>query len=149
MLNRLRLNTRLNGFTNVLVAATATGDMHGTATLHVVNEEQGQSSMHADAVRNPRRTPATVTVPVEPLLSLLSVHGVKRVDAMKIDIEGFEDRALIPFFETAPTSLWPSRILMETINRRLWHTDCVEYLLQRGYVREWQSKYDVLLARTP
>ena len=40
--------------------------------------------------------------------------GIDRIDALKTDIEGFEDRALLPFFATAPRALWPKRIYMET-----------------------------------
>lgn len=148
MIERLRVNVRLNGFTNVDIAVTAVGDTQGTATLHIIGKEQARSSFHAAAVRDRRKTVA-VTVPVAPLLSVLSAHGFKKIDAMKIDIEGFEDRALIPFFEMAPPSLWPTRILMETVNRRLWQSDCLEHLLQLGYVSEWHSTQDVLLVRTP
>jgi FkbM family methyltransferase len=142
VLERLRFNVAANGFRNVRIAAVAIGDKRGQATLHAVANAHGSASLH--------ETPGSdthLTVPVEPLAALLSTHGIARVDAMKVDIEGYEDRALIPFFAEAPRSLWPRRIFMETLGRgRRWQRDCVAHLLGLGYAMEWQSKKDALLA---
>ncbi|MEM9170079.1 MAG: FkbM family methyltransferase [Pseudomonadota bacterium] len=50
----------------------------------------------------------------EPLAAMLLVHtAVRRVDAMKIDVEGGEFEALDGFFAAAPQSLFPDLIIME------------------------------------
>ena len=142
MLERLRFNVNANGFRNVRIAAVAVGEARGEATFHTMPAAHGSASLH----QMPGST-AQITVPVEPLCALLEAHGIARVDAMKVDIEGYEDRALIPFFDEAPTSLWPRRIFMETLGRgRRWQRDCVAHLLGLGYAMEWQSKKDALLA---
>ncbi|MBO0764356.1 MAG: methyltransferase, partial [Hyphomicrobiaceae bacterium] len=64
-----------------------------------------------------------------------------------VDIEGYEDRALIPFFTDAHRSLWPRRILIETLGRgKRWRQDCLAHLIGLGYQPEWQSKKDAMLA---
>jgi FkbM family methyltransferase len=142
MLERLRFNLNANGFKNVRIAPVAVGEAHGEATFHTLSDAHGSSSLHA----MPGSTPH-MTVPVEPLLTLVSTHGIERIDAMKVDIEGYEDRALIPFFAKAPRTLWPRRIFMETLGRgKRWQYDCVAHLHSLGYETEWQSKKDALLA---
>jgi len=143
MLERLRFNIEANGFTNVEVAGVAIGDTSGKATLHIVSKQHGRSSMHPVPGGN-----TLLTVPLEPLLSVLSSRRIDKICAMKIDIEGFEDRALIPFYETAPERLWPQHILIEILARhQFWQRDCLSYLLDLGYKVAWQGEADTLLAR--
>jgi hypothetical protein len=65
---------------------------------------------------------------------------------MKIDIEGFEDRAEAVHRDGAAQSL-ARRIIMETIHRSRWRTDCVQALLQVGYGEAWSSGYDIAFER--
>jgi FkbM family methyltransferase len=96
LVTQLRFNVQSNGFQNIDIAPVAIGDETGTATLHVVSGQQGRSSLYEVSGSD-----LQLTVPVEPLLSVLVRHGIARVDAIKIDIEGSGDRALLPFFATA------------------------------------------------
>jgi FkbM family methyltransferase len=145
MLERLRFNLSANGFGNVRIAPVAVGEARGQATFHTLPDAHGSASLH----RMPGSSPH-MTVPVETLMSVLSTHGIDRIDAMKADIEGYEDRALLPFFAAAPHSLWPRRILMETLGRgRRWERDCLAHLLDLGYRMEWQSSMDALLVLSP
>ena len=45
-----------------------------------------------------------IRVPSLRLQRILDQAGVTRVDALKIDVEGFEDRVLTGFFKQAPES---------------------------------------------
>ena len=51
--------------------------------------------------------------PVVPLEDILDKEGVSQIDALKIDIEGYEYRALQPFFTHCSKELWPKRISIE------------------------------------
>ena len=51
---------------------------------------------------------SSVTVEAKPLTQVLAEQGVDRIDALKIDVEGVEDRILLPFFKSAPESLFIS-----------------------------------------
>jgi len=53
------------------------------------------------------------SVVTQPLLSLLQDLGVSRIDALKSDIEGQEPDVFRQFFEAAPRSLWPQRMILE------------------------------------
>jgi hypothetical protein len=80
-----------------------------------------------------------------PLLEIVENAKLPRIDAMKIDVEGYEDRVLLPFFATAARSLWPRSIYMETLHAQRWATDCLKELLAIGYRVEGESKGDVRL----
>jgi len=76
---------------------------------------------------------------VRPLLDILAGCGITRVDAMKMDIEGFEDQAIIPMLRSAPRSLWPKRLLIEILMKGNWREDCVAALLAAGYREIWRK----------
>ena len=139
MLERLRFNFAANGFTNVTVCATAVGAHPGEATIHVSAKQYGHASLVGTEGEE-------LTVPVTPLQAIVERAGVPRIDALKIDIEGFEDRALLPFIRGAPRQLWPARIFMEVDHASRWQEDCLAGLLQAGYRETWRSGSDILLA---
>ena len=139
MLERLRFNIAANRFTNVTVVETAVGAEAGSATIHVGNEQFGHSSMH------PVEGHEALQIPVVPLVDICRTAGLTKIDALKIDIEGYEDRALVPFFRSASRSLWPTNIFMETDHVDRWETDCLADLIERGYRKVWSSGGDALL----
>ncbi len=61
---------------------------------------------------------------------------------MKIDIEGFEDQALFPFFDEAPEKLWPRCIVIEP-NSKSWKRDILKHL--ETLVIKEQIKQEVIL----
>jgi FkbM family methyltransferase len=140
MVDRLKSNIRLNSLENVRVAATAVGDAEGRAIMYLSSANHGQSGLRMLTPHS-----MTIDVPVAPLLAILRAHGVSTVTALKIDIEGFEDRALMPFFRHAPKGLWPRHILLETKHSYRWDQDCVDYLLLHGYTNTWRDREDILL----
>ncbi|MGC1876331.1 MAG: hypothetical protein WA699_16070 [Pseudolabrys sp.] len=46
-------------------------------------------------------------IQAQTLLQLLQSERIDRLDAIKIDVEGCEDRILVPFFRSARRLLWP------------------------------------------
>lgn len=74
-----------------------------------------------------------IQVSSKPLKQLLEEHGIENITSLKIDVEGYEDRALIPFFESAPESLWPLVIVIEHCNASDWNEDVLSFLQKNGY----------------
>lgn len=142
LVRRLKFNIHANGFEHVTIVETAVGDQTGEATLYVNTGSFAESSLKADVGRGSHRA---TRVPIATLAKIVDDAALSRIDALKIDIEGYEDKALVPFFETAPPSLWPRRVLVEIIHAKDWSTDCVARMLQGGYVLEHESKSDALL----
>jgi len=88
-----------------------------------------------------------VMVKGETLLNILTEQRVDRVASLKIDIEGTEDRALVPFFETAPQSLWPRCAVVEHSNRSVWKTDLLELMIDSGYEVICRKRANTILRR--
>ena len=75
----------------------------------------------------------SVTIQTRPLLELLESRGITGVHALKIDIEGAEDQALMPFFEQAPEALWPKTLIIEDAHSHLWTLNVEAALKRAGY----------------
>jgi FkbM family methyltransferase len=141
MLDRLRFNIRANRFENVSVVPSAVGDEPGSLLIHICERQHGQSSAIA-----PIENGVPITVGVDTLAAVITAQGLEKVDALKIDIEGYEDRALLPMVRTLPRALWPRRIMIEHRHAHLWREDCIASLCAVGYVKAWAGEYDVMLA---
>jgi hypothetical protein len=81
------------------------------------------------------------------LQRILDDAGVGRVDALKIDVEGYEDRVLTGFFQQAPQALWPRAVVIEHLSRNEWLDDCIAGMLARGYAESGKTRSNTLLVR--
>ena len=86
-------------------------------------------------------------VPSLRLQRILDEAGVSQVDALKIDVEGFEDRVLTGFFREAPQSLWPRAVVIEHLSKDEWLEDCIADMRARGYVEQGRTRSNTLLVR--
>jgi len=121
-LERLKFNVKANTLDNVSVHAVAIGDYRGSANMTVHKEDL--------AIVNAVRNDETGEIPVVPLEDILHAENVSHIDALKIDIEGYEYRALHPFFSHCPKKLWPKKISIEHLGDK---SDIEELLNDIGY----------------
>ena len=119
---RLRFNLSLNGLDRVSVFDVAVGDFAGKGKLKILKNDL--------AIAQTVRDDTGGDFEVRPLLAVLDQAGIQRIDALKIDIEGFEKAALEPFFSSAPSGLWPRRICIEHLGDK---ADIMTILRDRGY----------------
>ena len=104
MLARLEFNRNASGAqADIEILPFAATENEGPVAFSVDSKNRGMSHIQKEG---------SMTVGGRSLLSLLS--SLSCVDAMKIDIEGSEHPVLNRFFETAPKSLWPGLLLIET-----------------------------------
>ena len=89
-----------------------------------------------------------IRVPSLRLQRILEEAGAARVDALKIDVEGFEDRVLTGFFADAPQALWPRAIVIEHLSKDEWLADCIADMRARGYVEIGRTRSNTLLTRS-
>lgn len=141
MIARLKFNVTANKFTNVTIWEKAIGDTEGIGELFINSNQHGQSTMRSIEGYAP------IMVSISSLLSAITNAGVSRVHAMKLDIEGYEDRALIPFLKYAPSGMWPLKILIETKHHDHWKGDLFATLATCGYDVAWYSQRDALFVR--
>lgn len=141
MRDRLLFNIAANGFDNVRVAPVAVGAETGRLVLHTNMRQLGQSSAAVAGEHSQE-----LTVEVQPLCHIVERAGVDRIDALKIDIEGFEDRALLPYFRTVERRRWPTHVFVETAHETRWESDLLGEMQSLGYQIAWRNQTDALLA---
>ncbi|WMS41574.1 FkbM family methyltransferase [Acuticoccus sp. MNP-M23] len=135
---RLATNLDRNGLADRVVIRPEAVGPAGKLTLHE-SRNAGRSSLVPFEGAKPGDL-----VEVRPLTEMLAEIEAKPA-VLKIDIEGFEDQALLPYFELAPEAQWPRAIVLETLHRALWRDDCLQDLFQRGYIEAGRTAENRLL----
>jgi FkbM family methyltransferase len=143
MVARLAFNQAASDSGNVVLVPVAAGDADGDLMIETDHENYGASHVYPDASA---RSDA-IRVPAMRLLRILQDRNVAKIDSLKIDVEGYEDRVLIGFFRDAPAALWPGAIAIEHLSRDDWLDDCLADMLARGYVEAGRTRSNTLLLR--
>lgn len=142
-LARLRFNIGANSHlkkNNILVLDHGIADKETSFFLRHNDGNLGESSIRESGYESERDKPEKgVTIKCRPLLPVLSELDIKQIDALKIDIEGAEDLALTPFFDSAPDSLLPRLLIVENSEHQ-WKTDLFQTIRSRGYSLAQRSK---------
>ena len=128
LFKRLEENIALNNFGDTIhPIEVGLGDKEGTFDLNICSQSEGGSSMVGD-------TPAdkTVKIKVMTLKKVIEELKLTKIDVLKIDIEGMEDRVLFPFFEMCPKQFWPKLVIIEE-NKTWWEKDIYTWMLENGY----------------
>jgi FkbM family methyltransferase len=89
----------------------------------------------------------TVSVPCDTLLNAARAEGLTRIDAIKIDVEGYEDRVLFPFFAEAPETLWPRHVIIEHILPDAWERNPIDLLASHHYKTVWRGGFNTIYER--
>ena len=140
---RLAFNRAASGFTQVSLVAAAAGASDGELLIETDGDNLGASH-----VVSGEHAGNAIKVPSFRLQRILGDAGVDRVDALKIDVEGFEDRVLTGFFREAPPSLWPRAVVIEHLARSEWQDDCIADMRARGYAEAGKTRSNTLLVRS-
>lgn len=128
-------NIAANRLANVHLFRAALSDQAGVAHFNL----EGESLAHGAGA---------IEVATIPLLDALAQRAIERIDCLKIDIEGAEDKALMPFFRSADRALWPKAVVIED-GRRYWSEDVLGFMLANGYREEWRSRLNLALTLAP
>src|SRR5712672_3386966 len=139
---RLAFNRAASGYTQVTLVAAAAGPSDGELMIETDGDNLGAS--HIVTGKLPGNA---ITVPSLRLQRILGDALVSHVDALKIDVEGYEDRVLTGFFGEAPQSLWPRAVAIEHLSRNEWLDDCIAGMLGRGYAESGKTRSNTLLVR--
>lgn len=140
---RLTFNVLANSFEDrVIMECVALGASVGDAVLSIPGASIGGGKL--GVVENPREQ---FQVKQLTLANLLELHGITRVNMMKIDIEGMEASVLLPFFEGSSSELWPDSVIIEHISSIEWEQNILEYMLGIGYRKVAETRSNTLLTK--
>ena len=118
----------------------------GAADGELMIETDG-NNLGASHIVTGNTSSKAIKVPSLRLQRILEESGASHVDALKINIEGFEDRALIPFFKEAPQILWPRAVVIEHLSKNEWLDDCIADMRALGYAETGKTRSNTLLVR--
>jgi FkbM family methyltransferase len=141
-LQRLRFNVGVNPNTPVKIFPIALSDQAGELVIELDRRDRGGSRTRR--ISQNEANASAVRVASWTLLQLLTSERVEAVDAIKIDVEGFEDVILGPFFQEAPRAMWPRLIIIEDC-RNSWAIDLMAALHAKGYSIVARSKLNFIL----
>ena len=139
---RLSFNNAASNFTQVNLVEAAAGPADGELMI-----ETDGGNLGASRIVTGRAAPDAIRVPSWRLQHILEQAGVSKIDALKIDVEGFEDRVLTGFFVEARPALWPRAVVIEHLSRDQWQNDCIADMLARGYAEAGRTRSNTLLSR--
>ncbi len=127
VLERLKFNSSINSFDNrIIVQQCGVSDEEGNFDLVMDKTNLGGSSLVVE------RSDEKISVVCKLLSSIIEEQGIKQIDGLKIDIEGAEDKALIPFFNTVDKSLYPKFMILEN-SPNDWKEDLPAFIESKGY----------------
>jgi FkbM family methyltransferase len=107
---RLRYNLALNQLAQVHLNQLALGRAEGTATLVAGAGNKGENRVETETGG---AKPSGTTVAITTLPAFLLRENITKIDALKIDVEGFEVDVLEPFFAACPRTVWPRLLICE------------------------------------
>jgi FkbM family methyltransferase len=139
---RLAFNTQASGYAQVRLVAAAAGPTDGELMIETDGDNLGASHIVTGTP-----TGKAFRVPSLRLQRILDEAGATRVDALKIDVEGFEDRVLIGFFRDGAEELWPRAVVIEHLSKDEWTDDCIADMHSRGYIEQGRTRSNTLLVR--
>ena len=139
---RLAFNRASSGLAQVKLVAAAAGPSNGELLIETDGDNLGASH-----IVNGQTSSRAIRVPALTLQQILADAGVSKVNALKIDVEGFEDRVLTGFFAQAPEALWPRAVVIEHLSRREWQHDIIDDMIARGYRQTGKTRSNTLLLR--
>jgi FkbM family methyltransferase len=140
---RLAFNRAASGFAQVHLVAAAAGPSDGELMIETDGDNLGASHIVSG-----ERPGNAIKVPSLRLQRILGDAGADHVDALKIDVEGFEDRVLTGFFKEAPQGLWPRAVVIEHLSQNEWQDDCIADMRARGYAETGRTRSNTMLVRS-
>jgi FkbM family methyltransferase len=143
---RLAFNIAANPGLPITPLPLALGETEGTARILLNARDRGGTRMAAGTEGETRA--GGVEVRCRPLLAVVKDAGLTGIDALKIDVEGAEDKVLVPFFRDAPAALWPGLIVIEDSSAE-WASDLFALLASKSYGVSSRSRQNVMLRRRP
>lgn len=132
---RLQFNCRINQNSQrprITLLPIGISDRQDYFDLYLDDSNLGGSSLRM------QRSGKRVRIQCRPLLDVFREQNIRHVDILKIDIEGAEDIALMPYLGTAEDYLLPRFIIIENSDA-IWQSDLHAALLERGYQLDRES----------
>lgn len=143
-LRRLDFNIAANPGIPIEVFPIGLSDEPGYLAVNLHPRDRGGT--HTVKIDAAEKSSCGLSVRSRPLFDVLATEGIGAVNALKIDVEQFEDRILPPFFRDAPPQMWPELVIIEDC-RPSWKIDLIAMMQDRGYSLVTRTSHHNLILR--
>lgn len=124
MVARIAWNAAATGLRNLTVVHAAVSDTDGRGDLVIRKDDVAIVAVQESNDGN---------MPIRTLAGIVDDAGLAAIHGLKIDIEGHEDRALVPFLDGCAPALLPRRIVIEHPEPQSDYPGCTAAFARHGY----------------
>lgn len=126
---RLQENIKINSLKKVIIPIQkAVGEKNADEYIYQDVENIGNSSILIKGNKTKK-----LKINMIELCNFFQQNNISNIDAIKLDIEGYEDRALINLFLNKHNKIFPKLLIIEHSNKELWKYNLFEKLEAKGY----------------
>lgn len=129
MRDRLLKNLSLNNIEGTHVHSCAVSDQEGEMNLFIPDAANLGQARLEEAFSGGNK----IKVKVRVITDFLPANPEVPIDFLKVDVEGFEDRTIIPLLSEKHRKQRPKLIFFEHKHSTYWKTDVPKALLDNGY----------------
>ena len=131
MKTRLIFNNKASGIKNVKFVLSAVSNKIGKGSLKIRKNDNAIVALDENIQSD---------VKINTLENLIHENNIKSIYGLKIDIEGHEDKALVPFLLNANESLLPKKIVIEKFSKNTDYPECTLAFKKLNYKLVSRSK---------
>ena len=124
MKSRLSFNIISSGIENIDVTSCAVSDKIGRGSLFIRKNDTAIVSIAEDTNGN---------IKIDTLENIIKNKKITSIHGLKVDIEGHEDKALVPFLNNIEKNLLPERIVIERQSRNSDYPGCTLAFKELNY----------------
>jgi FkbM family methyltransferase len=128
---RLNFNSSSSKISNINMINIAVSDKKGSGSLKIRKDDIAIVALDESIDGN---------IKYSTLIEVLSINKIDKIHGLKIDIEGHEDKALVPFLLNAPKTLLPNKIVIEQPSRNQDYPGCLNAFEKLNYKLVGRSK---------
>ena len=99
----------------------------------------------ANGLISQKKSEKSILVNCRKLIDIIKEEKLNYITNLKIDIEGYEDRVLLPFLKNCKKQLYPKNIIIEHASSHLWKDDLIKFLYSLGYKKVFKNNANLIL----
>ena len=131
MISKLKFNINATKIQNIKVISTAVSDIQGKGSLKIRKDDVAIVALDEDVKSS---------IKIDTLENIIKGAKINSIFGLKIDIEGHEDKALVPFLLNSPKNLLPKKIVIEQQNKNKDYPGCKDTFNKLNYKLVGRSK---------
>jgi FkbM family methyltransferase len=131
MVSKLQFNINATKIQNIKVISTAVSDIQGKGSLKIRKDDVAIVALDEDL---------SSSIKIDTLENIIKNTKINSIFGLKIDIEGHEDKALVPFLLNSPKNLLPKKIVIEQLSKNKDYPGCKDTFNKLNYKLVGRSK---------